>query len=368
MPRARRPSALSPLAAVAVVAAAAGVAHVAAARGGGDDAKRLALPEGAGLAAKYPRDAGIAKDPAVLLAEDFEEGEIADLPNRWDEVKNPGDRALAWSDDVVPGSHGKRSLRVTARVPEDTGGHLFKALARTADTAFARFHVKFPDTPPDRAGYVHHFVWLGGRNPQVRWPDPKAGTRPEGHAAFNVAIEPWGLGGRVPPPGAWNFYVYWHEMKVSADGRHWGNGIHPVEEQRVPRDRWQCVEFMVKLNSVTARKGAPDGAADDGELALWLDGKLVAHVAKGVRRGPWSGMGFHLLRDGGEPFEGLRWRTSKDLRVSNFWLEHYVTAEALRRCGVKEPYAPNSVLFDDVVVATEYVGPVAAKAAAPGRR
>lgn len=349
-------SRLSPVALAASIAAAACVAGVAVS---GDPPTKAAppLPEGAGLAARYPRDAGIGKDAAVLLAEDFEEGTIDDLSKRWDEVKNPSGKALTWADDAVPGSHGKRSLRVTARIPADTGGHVFKALAKPAATAFARFYVKFPED----AGYVHHFVWMGGRNPQVRWPDPKAGSRPAGDERFNVAIEPWGLGGRVPPPGVWNFYVYWHQMKVSADGRYWGQGIRPSPDQAVPRDRWQCVEFMVKLNTVA--DGKP--AADDGELALWLDGKLVSHIRKGTRRGPWTGMGFDLRakETDGEPFEGFQWRTSRDLLVSNFWLEHYVTAEALRRCGVTDPPPENSVQFDDVVVATEYVGPATEKAA-----
>jgi hypothetical protein len=332
---------------VAVAAAAAFAASTAFVRGEEKRAKPP-LPQGPGLAAKYPRDAGIAKDPAVLLAEDFEEGAIADLVKKWPEVKNPEGRALAWSEDVVPGAHGKRSLQITARVPHDSGGHLFGVFPGV-ERAFARFHVKFPKD----ASYVHHFVWMGGRNPQVRWPDPKAGLLPPGDRQFNVAIEPHGEGGRALPQGLWNFYVYWHEMKVSARGQYWGNVLHPIENQPVPRDRWQCVEFMIALD--------PDPAGSEGELALWLDGKLVAHVAKGARHDKWTGMGFRLLREGGEEFPGFRWRTSKDLKISNFWLEHYVTAEALRRCGVEEPFAANSVLFDDIVIAKEYVGPVAEK-------
>ena len=46
------------------------------------------LPEGPGIAARYPRDEGIAGDARVLLAEDFERGEIADLEKRWDQVSN----------------------------------------------------------------------------------------------------------------------------------------------------------------------------------------------------------------------------------------------------------------------------------------
>src|SRR5262245_51568295 len=312
-------------------------------------AKEERLPEGFGLSAKHPRDAGIAKDAAVLLAEDFESGAIDDLGKRWTEVLNKDGKPLGFADDTPASSSGKRCLEITATLHHDNGGHLFAPLARGVDAAFARFYVKFPKD----AGYVHHFVWLGGTNPVTRWPQPNAGVLPPGDARFNVGIEPWGERGRVGPPGIWTFYVYWNEMKISADKRYWGNGLHPVEDQVVPRDRWQCVEVMVKLNSKPE-----DLESRDGELALWLDGRLVAHFKKGAPRGPWTGLGFRLLDQGGEPFEGFRWRTSDALRVSNFWLEHYVTEESLRRNGVADPPATNSVRFDDVVVATEYIGPI----------
>lgn len=314
---------------------------------GGPAPKPDPLPEGTGLSAKYPRDRGIGKDPAVLLAEDFEEGALTDLGKRWDQVDNRGGRPLALPGDGPAASRGKRSLEVTATLGKDHGGSLYRLLPRGVDRAFARFYVKFPRD----AGYVHHFVWLGGHEPGTRWPHPRAGERPAGNERFSAGIEPWGNGGRSAPPGLWNFYVYWCEMKVSADGRHWGNGLAPVKPQEVPRDRWQCVEFMVKLNT------KPD--ARDGELALWLDGKPVARFRRGAPRGPWTGLGFRLLEEGGEPFEGFRWRTSDDLKVNYFWLNHYVTPEALRRQGVREPPPENRVRFDDVVVATEYVGPVA---------
>ncbi len=308
----------------------------------GDD-----LPEGPGIAARYPGDAGIAKDPAVLLAEDFETGTIGDLGRKWTEVSNKGGKPLSFSDLKPGGSKGRRSLQITATPGEDTGGHLFAPLARGVDTAFARFYVRFAED----ADYIHHFVHMGGLNPQTRWPNPQAGSCPKGDDRFSVGIEPWGDRGRAPAPGLWNFYVYWHEMKISADGRHWGNGLRPIEDHPTPRARWQCVEFMIKLNKPGAR---------DGELALWLDGKLKARIRKGSPRSEWTGMGFRLLEKGGDPFEGFSWRTSDALKTSNFWLLHYVTENAARQNGVTQPVTKNRVWFDDVVVATAYIGPIRA--------
>jgi hypothetical protein len=307
-------------------------------------ASSAGLPEGFGLAANHPAGAGIARDPRVLWAEDFETGSVADIGKRWDEVSNKNGRVFALSSDV-PSGGGKRSLQMTATLGENTGGHLYKLLPRSVDTAFARFYVKFAAD----AGYIHHFVWLGGHQPPTRWPNPRAGTRPRGDERVSIGIEPHGAYGRYPPPGAWTFYNYWHEMKISADGKYWGNALRPTAPALAPRDRWQCVEIMLKLNS------APD--APDGELALWLDGKLTAHFVKGAPRGPWTGMGFTLLDRGGDAFEGFRWRTDGALKINYFWLEHYVTESAARQNKVTNPNPVNRVWFDDVVVSTAYVGP-----------
>lgn len=303
------------------------------------------LPQGPGLAANYPGDEGIGEDGDVLLAESFERGGVEDLRRRWSEVKNPGGRVLSLVGDVPEGGAGRRSLQVTATVGQNTGGHLYSTVPGH-DTVFVRFYVKFLDQE-----FIHHFVTLGGYRPATRWPQGHAGEKPNGDDRFTVGIEPHGRRGRVGPPGVWTFYNYWHEMKPSADGRHWGNGLGPEDEPVVPRDRWQCVEVMVKLNS------APEVA--DGELALWLGGKLVAHFVKGARRSPWTGMGFKLLKSGGEPFEGFRWRRDVGLKANFLCLSLYVTERAMRRQGVRDPQGHRvRVRFDHVVVATRYVGPV----------
>jgi hypothetical protein len=303
-----------------------------------------ALPEGAGLAAKYPRDRGLARDAAVLLAEDFESGELSDLEKRWTEVSNKDGKVLAFDADQPATSGGRRALRIASTLGENTGGHLYTPLKRGLERAFARFYVKFAaDAQP-----VHHFVHFGGYHPVSRWPQGGAGDRPRGDDRFTVGIEPYASRGKFPAPGAWHFYAYWSEMKVSAGGKYWGNAMPPIVPAPVPRERWQCVEVMVKCNST------PEKA--DGELALWLDGKLTNHLAPGTRRGPWTGMGFQPLSEGGEPFEGFRWRSHPELKVNFFWLLFYVTELAGRQAGTT-PNPVNRVWFDDIVVASEYIGP-----------
>lgn len=277
----------------------------------------LLAPEG--LAAKYPGDKGIAGDPHVLLAEDFERGTMADVAKRWDDAKDKG--SLAFATGVPKRSRGRRCLAVTATLGKNTGGHLYARLKRPVEQAYARFYVRFPK----KAGYIHHFVHLGGYRPATPWPQGGAGTRPRGDERFTAGIEPHGDWGRAPPPGVWSFYAYWHEMKKSPDGKYWGNTFRATRQARVPRGTWQCVEIMLKCNRPDKR---------DGELALWLDGAPAGH------------------------FKDISWRKTADLKVNFFWLLHYVTEGALQRNRVADPPKTNTVWFDDIVVATKYIGPL----------
>ncbi|MGC8829714.1 MAG: hypothetical protein ACP5MG_00345 [Verrucomicrobiia bacterium] len=303
------------------------------------------LPSGFGLSAKYPGDKNLQSDPSVLLYEDFENGGVEELNKRWESISNKDGKVLTIINDSPEGSEGKQSLRMTATLNQNTGGHLYKRLPREVEQVYARFYVKFSDP-----AYIHHFVTLGGYRPATRWPQGGAGERPRGDERITVGIEPYGNYGKAPPPGIWNFYCYWWEMKGSADGRFWGNSLKPEKPLQIVTDRWQCVEVMLKLNS--------EADKPDGELALWIDGEPKLYVKKGVSITRWTGMGFTVVENAGEPFEGFRWRKSNDLKLNFFWLLHYVTENAYRQNNVSNPPKNNSVVFDNIVVATQYIGPI----------
>ncbi len=303
------------------------------------------LPSGHGLSKDYPGDAGIAHHPAVLIAEDFEHGSLDTLRQRWNEVENKDGRVLEFAADRPGASAGRTSLQVTATLGENTGGHLYKRLDPIRERVFARFYVKFAEDAP----YLHHFSGLGGHNPPSNWPQGTAGLQATGDKRFSARIEPHGRYGSIPAPGGWMFYTYWHDMKQSADGGYWGNGLWPEGRPGPPPGRWQCVEMMVKCNAV---------GQSDGELALWLDGRLATHIGPGTKTGPWTGEGFEVRPDGQQTFEGFRWRTVPELAVSYFLLSHYVTENAYRQNRVANPPKQNRVWFDDVVIATEYIGPI----------
>lgn len=264
-----------------------------------------------GIAAKYPGDRGIASDPRVLLHEDFEAGAFDKA--KWPSISNKAD-ALSFSPEKPAASAGKQSLLVTATLGKNTGGHLFRRFKPGVERMHARFYVRFAED----CDYVHHFVTIVAENPPVAWPTGGAGECPAGDRKFNSGLEPAGHYRKFPPPGAWNFYTYWHKMKRSGDGMFWGNSFAPETPHVPERGRWYAMEMMVQANTV--------GKAD-GRQAFWLDGVKVGD------------------------FDGIEWRTAEDLKINAFWLMSYITDR-----WTKHPV--NRVWFDDVVVATEYIGPI----------
>jgi hypothetical protein len=287
------------------------------AAGGGErfpnQAGQKLLPQGPGFASKFSADAGIATHSAVIFADDFESDELGE---RWDEKGQGKGAALS----LVPSggvAMGQRALRVEARLRENQGGGLTKWF-EPADPVFIRFYVKFDPN----CDYVHHFVTLRanrGLRGGDRWSGfGGAGVRPTGEERFSTALEPWGNWARWPAPGRWNFYSYWHEMQASPDGKYWGNSFLPEGQENIVKDRWICAEFMLKHNT----PGQPDG-----EQAFWIDGRLLGH---------WT---------------GVNWRQNEGLKANALTLESYVTDRWTRN-------PTNTVYFDNLVIAREYVGPV----------
>jgi len=106
---------------------------------------------------------------------------------------------------------------------------------------------------------------------------------------------------------------------------YWGNFFQPTPEQRlVPeRGRWYCLEQMIRVN---------DPGQANGEMAAWIDGELYIHAT------------------------GFRWRTTAEVRLKRASFGIYVHA------ATRE----NRVWYDDIVLSTGYVGPVAPEDSGPG--
>lgn len=303
-----------------------------------DDTPRL--PEGdSGIAASYPGDVGIAAHDSVLFVEDFSMDTVAELEERWESVG--GQEIMSLSSDTPTGAG--QSLLMTHVGGQGTGGQLYRRLLPGHDRLFARTYVKFD---PDCAN-IHHFgTHLGGLNPPTPWPQGGAGLQPDGAKRFTTGVEPHG------GDWAWDFYTYWQGMHVHGDGNYWGTPfLTGVDRPTVDKGRWVCVEMMVKTNEL---------GASNGEQAFWIDGELVragghvvSHAGPGFPNGEWTGGWWRPDSTLDTTFEGFNWRSVEDLAVNYLWTYLYIT---------KAPDGHVSkVWFDNIVLATEYIGPVAAR-------
>ena len=299
------------------------------------------LPEGGtGIAARYPGDQRIDRDPAVVFFESFADGKVEDLSQRWDTVVDP--QTMTFTPDGAPGSQDGQALLITHTGGEGEGGQLYRRLLPGYDQLFARFYVKFAaDCAP-----IHHFgTHLGGFNPPTPWPQGGAGERPDGAKRFTTGVEPYGKDWQ------WDFYSYWQNMRVHGDGNFWGTPFHAYAARpQVAKDRWICVEMMVKMNSA-------DGSVP-GEQAFWIDGKLwrvddqiTSHVGPGFPRGRWTGGWWQPDVKADTAFEGFQWRSTDKLSVNYVWAYLYITKA---RAG-----QVSKVWFDNIVVAKNYIGPIA---------
>ncbi|MCK4527243.1 T9SS type A sorting domain-containing protein [candidate division WOR-3 bacterium] len=285
-----------------------------------------------GLASEYPGDKGIKNDRSIVFTEDFEEPTLDDVAAHWDEVVNLGGMSL--ESDVPIVSSGIQSLQMTSIIGQNTGGHLYKRLVDYAgyDTLYARFYVKFAQN----CHPVHHFVHMGGYNPPTPWPQGGAGVRPNGDERFTTGIEPMGSAWR------WDFYTYWMHMRGNpVPNTYWGNTFHPTPTVPVERGEWICVEIMMICNN-------PLGSYN-GEQAFWINGEPSIHLGEGFPNGYWIWDKFYPHPDS-VPFEGFQWRIVDELKVNFFWLLFYMTEGP--------PGQIDTVWFDDVIVATEYIGPL----------
>jgi hypothetical protein len=282
-----------------------------------------------GLAAAYPGDEGIAADPRVLLFENFEKAAVSELSGRWENVANPGNLSLE-SQGPVGGAADQRSLRIVARPGAETGGHLYTRLP-PQQRLHLRYYVKYA-----AGGTFHHSgAWLGAYNPSTAWPQGGAGQRPVGNERFTVGFEPTGGALR------WDLYAYWMGMRPDGSGTYWGNTLLNDPDRRVQPDRWTCIELMIEMNDPV------DGRT--GTLAAWIDGTRVAHLGPGFPMGAWSGGAF-TPGAGTQPFEGFQWRADPALATNFVWLQLHTTEDPR-----------GSLWFDQVVAATEYIGPIAAR-------
>jgi len=270
------------------------------------------------------------QESGIVFQEDFEAASVEEMISQWDEVKNG--RNMSFSTDIPEGSSGSQSLMMTYTPGQNTGGHLYKMFPEGYDSLYARFYVKFKANHSK----VHHFVHLGGYNPPSSWPQGGAGVKPAGNERFTTGIEPIG------DKWSWDFYTYWMHMRGYADPNYfWGNIFHPDPPSPINRGEWICVELMMKINDPVD--------SYNGELAFWVNGEKIHHLGEGFPNGYWVWDKFYPHPDS-SAFEGFQWRNDENLKLNFFWLLYYMTDGITGQT--------DQVFFDDVVISTEYIGPI----------
>jgi hypothetical protein len=271
-----------------------------------------------GLAAKYPNDVGIGRDQAVLLHDDFESGRIG---SAWDEVNRRLGRGAIDKSEPVSAEideavvRGKRSARVQLSKDGHEDVTFVKWLKPGYDELYMRYYVRYG------RDYGYHGHGGSGFMADAGQGGFKgAGKAPDGDKFFWATLEP--IGPRNwEPPGALIFYAYWWKMKPDGRGNFWGNWFQPKPDQVPKREKWICVEWRVKAN---------DEEKDNGELACWIDGKECGD------------------------FSGIDWRASDELKINKVQISLWLEPAAYERTGGG---STRTIWYDDVVVATQYIGP-----------
>ena len=269
----------------------------------GDSAEITAtgpLPEGNnGIARKYPGDAGIASDPAVIFADDFESyTKPADLAKRWDNMYQKQYVGITTAPANV--YRGKQALEFTLPKQEaELSDAVEKVLRPERDILFLRYYSKY-EPPYDVVGSSHNGASIsahyneqgaghprraGRRNQQVSG-QPGNLARRRGHGLAGVPqhlhlpsrpaqpvgrpLLPHGPGDAQHQPG-FRFRAHLREtprrdaaarplvlLRVHGQGEHAGHGGRPGKERRTNRGlaRWEAGGGFPA--SAAARRGKPE--------------------------------------------------------------------------------------------------------------
>jgi hypothetical protein len=249
-----------------------------------------------GIAAKYPGDAGIEKDADVLYFWDYENE--SDWRSPWE----GGLRLYTQTTDPENVRFGKGAIEAKLIAGSNGKGDVIR-LPEGRDVLYQRYYAKYPigfAPMPGHGFKLHGFAGVAADKPSW-YAQGTAGIRPTGEDKM-YAIMIQADGDRV------GFYHYHPHQRGK-----WGD---EVKYDITPAlGTWRCYEFMMKVNDIGQSNGA---------ITCWVDGKQVGHV------------------------DGLQWRTVDTLKI-NLILDHVYN---------KVPH-DESAYFDNRVVATKYIGPLA---------
>ena len=293
-----------------------------------DAGQDAATQETAGIAGKYPGDQGIASDPAVLFADDFEGyAQSSDLDRNWDAVYHYEHIRIATEPGRVFAG-GKALEMIVPQQDEELSNATDKLLDPEQDVLYLRYYARF-DAPFDVVGSSHNGSMISAHYFNDGQATP--GVPADGHNKFLVNLENWRGEAATPSPGPLNVYVYHPEQRSQ-----WGDHFFPTgvvlpnssqagnfgadfiarPDLTPALERWYCYEYMLQANTPGQR---------DGRIRVWLDGELVAD------------------------FGNLRFRDEAKLKIDRFGLSFHIGSN---------PKGETHKWYDNVVAATQHIGPL----------
>jgi hypothetical protein len=300
---------------------------------------------GALIADGYPGDEGIADDPDVVWAENFEQASVADFLARYDSHQN--EAGMSFDPNVPARSSGSASLRLESSGEGENATDFYKNLGAGWDELYVRYYARYEANVP----WHHTGVWIGGYNPPSDWPDPNAGLKPDGDDRFSISLEPLEQNSATPRMDFYNYWMTMHSwMEVpSGDTAYYGNSlIH--EPSLVARDSWQCIELYIKLNPEPASALGAELAlfvddvplvafTDQAPLGYWIKDKFCPDTAPGEECTDYRPSDPELV-----PLD-LQFRSDENLKLNALWPQNYIT----------DP-GSGSVWYDDMVLARRRIG------------
>ena len=295
------------------------------------------LPSGnSGIASKYPGDANIKSDPAVLFTDDFESYTSSSGSGLQGQLFNHG-----WTNlyqvsqtvvDTAQAFKGSKALRFSVPAGVDLANGIEHAISPKVDKIFIRAYTRF-NFPSAVRGSEHNGI-VATANYQG------SGIAANGTNHFYVGMQNQqdGYASGSTTPGWTDTYIYYPgsrncDSPTVCWGDHffpdgtvdpftntpfdWGPYFVKRPEFTPKQNQWYCYELMVQANTPGQK---------DGRIAEWIDGNLIAD------------------------YQNLRLRDVDTLKIDRMELDLYMQSS---------PANISYKWYDNVVVATSYIGPVA---------
>jgi len=264
-----------------------------------------------GLAARYPRDQGIAKDPAAVFSCGFEAN---DWHKHWGRTAPPKNtQAVTAQAKLKFRPFDGKAMMVTVHKGSNYGTSLsysfLKMLGAEPEEIYFRYYLRLADDwRPARGGKL---PGIGGTYGRGGW----GGRRSNGVNGWSArGLFTGRRGGRTPI----GYYCYNADQRTIY-GDHWvweKDGLGFIEN-----NRWYCIEQYARMNTP---------GRNDGILRAWVDGRAAFEKTD------------------------IRMRDVEALKIQSIWINVYFG-------GTWSARYTNHLFIDNVVIARKYIGPMARK-------